>query len=690
VSSSSHVVDFRVLGPLEVAVGGTVLDLGGPQLRALLGVLVAAGGRAVSVAALVEALWGQHAPGDADRTARTYVSRLRRYLRPAAEAVGATELVVTRAPGYLLRLDPGVIDAVRFERLAVAGRQALDARHPGVAAERLAAALNLWRGAAYAEFSDIASLDSEAIRLAQLRHNALEDRIDANLATGEGRELIAELEALTSAHPGYERPWGQLMLALYRAGRQADALRTFQRARLLLREESGVEPSPVLTGIQRRILDQDKELLPRETDADACDDAAGSLTAGEDALLGNGDLQTSRQHFETAYNLARQAGDSDSMARAMLGLSGLWVHEHRTATGTHQMQARLSHALSAVGTESPLALRLRLRLAGESNYRVASHSGILAALAETRLAGDPVAHAEALSIAHHCLLGPEHGRLRRTLALELIGESTRTGRRADQLMGLLWHTVDLFLAAHPHAERRLGELRKVLAEDDFLAVGFVASAIQVMLTIRAGRFDEAEKQAQVCAELGAAAGDADAMGWNGAHLVAIRWFQGRLDELLPMVDQLVNSSTLSTIDNSYVAVRAAAAALAGEEREAASSLARLVGQDLAELPRSSTWMISMHGVAETAYRLGDAETAARVYELLSPFANLPMMASLAVACFGSAHYALGVAAMAMGDPERAVRHLHTAIQHNLALAHWPAVAVCEARSAEALALRTGR
>jgi DNA-binding SARP family transcriptional activator len=679
----SHGVDFRVLGPFEVAVESTVLDLGGPQLRALLVLLVAANGRAVSVATLVEQLWGQHAPHDADRTARTYVSRLRKYLRPAAAALGTTDLIVTRAPGYLLALDPEVIDAVRFERLAARGRRALEAGHPAVATERLVAALSLWRGAAYDEFRDVTSLDAEAIRLAELRHNALEDRIDANLAAGEGRELVAELEVLTAAHPGHERLWGQLMTALYRAGRQTDALQTFQRARLLLIEESGVEPSPVLTGIQRRILSQDTGLLTRN----GPDEEIGPLAAGADALIGRGDLRTSRRHFEAAYDLARRSGDGEGQARALLGLSGLWVHEHRMVTGSHQMQTRLRHTLSSVGADSPLALRLRVRLAGESDYRAATHAEILAALEETRLADDPVARVEALSIAHHCLLGPDHGRLRKTLALELLGESSRTGRRADRLMGLLWHTVDLFLAAHPHAERRLDELREILAEGEFLAVGFVASAIEVMLMIRAGRFDEAEKKAQACAELGEAVGDADAMGWYGAHLVAIRWFQGRLDELLPTLDQLVHSTTLSTVDNSYFAARAVAAALAGDRRKAASSLARLTGADLADLPRSSTWMVSMNGVAETAYRLGDAETAARAYELLLPFADLPVMASLAVACFGSAHYALGVAALAMGEPERAVRHLHTATQRNIALAHWPAVALCEERYAEALALR---
>lgn len=675
-------VDLRVLGTLEVDVAGTVLDLGGPQLRALLAMLVAAGGRAVGVSALVDGLWGPNAPHDAERTARTYVSRLRKSLRRAAAALGTTDLIGTRPSGYLLLLDPGLVDVVRFERLAIAGRQALDAGQPVLATQRLGAALQLWRGPAYDEFADIPSLNAEMLRLAQVRHHTVEDLIDANLATGQGRELIPELEALTAAHPGHERLWGQLMKALYRAGRQAEALRTFQRARLLLLEDSGVEPSPALTGIQRQILAQDGELLalPRNGGRE-------ELDAGTRALHVEGDLRASRKRFETAYGLAKQAGDTEGLALALLGLSGLWVHEQRTATGTHQLQARLRSALSAVAARSPLALRLRVRLTGEADYQAAQHAGILALLKETRLTGDPVVQAEALSIAHHCLLAPEHGPLRRTLALELIGESARTGRRGDRLMGLLWHTVDLFLAADPHAERRLAELEQVLAEQDHLAVAFATTAMQVMLTIRTGRFDEAEKQAQACLELGEAAGDADAIGWYGAHLVAIRWFQGRLDELLPMLDDLVHSATLSTIDNSYFAARAVAAAVAGDRRKAASSLARLAGRDLAELPRSSTWLVSMNGVAETAYRLGDAETAAKAYQLLVPFADLPVMASLAVACFGSTRYALGVAALAMGDAERAVRHLHTAIQQNLALAHWPAVAVSRARYAEALTLR---
>jgi DNA-binding SARP family transcriptional activator/tetratricopeptide (TPR) repeat protein len=259
---SAHGVDFRVLGPLEVDVNGVVLDIGGPQLQAVLALLLAGAGRVVSVSSFVEALWGQHAPQDADRTVRTYVSRLRKALAPAAAALGTGELILTRPPGYLL-LDRDIVDASRFERLAIVGGQALAAGTPAAATEQLSAALALWRGAAYGEFGAYSALNGEGMRLEQLRRNVVQDRIDADLAAGQGRELIAELEGLTAAHPEHERLWGQLMTALYRAGRQADALKAFRTARRLLVHDSGVEPSPLLTEIHRRILAQDPRLLAR-------------------------------------------------------------------------------------------------------------------------------------------------------------------------------------------------------------------------------------------------------------------------------------------------------------------------------------------------------------------------------------------------------------------------------------------
>ena len=411
------------------------------------------------------------------------------------------------------------------------------------------------------------------------------------------------------------------------------------------------------------------------------------LASGDRALDVHGDLRASRSLFEQAYRVAEQSGDTHAMGRAALGLGGLWVHEHRTAAVSALLQERLRQALPLADPRSSLALQLRIRLAAESDYRSGGQAASLAALQEARTAADPVARAQALSMAHHCLLGPGHGALRRALAAELIGESFHTGRRSDLLMGLLWQTADLLLDAEPHAERRLGELRDLLAQRDHLAVGFVVSAIDVMLTIRAGRFDQAEELAEACAQRGAAAGDVDALGWHGGQLVAIRWYQGRLAELLPMLDGLVNSPTLSVVDNSYFAALAVAAALAGDRRQAAGALAALCGRDLADLPRSSSWLVTMNGIVEAAHLLGDAGISARAYELLRPFAHLPMMASLGIACFGSVQHALGVAALTTGEVDRAVRHLRAAVDRNLALAHWPAVVASRLRYAQALALR---
>ena len=246
--------EIRVLGPFEVVVGGHQIDLGGPRPRALLALLASAGGRPVGVPTLVDQLWRDREPPDAARTVRTYVSRLRRALR---NGTGADELIVTRPPGYTLPLESDSVDAGRFERLAADGRRALREGQPGPAAERLAGALGLWRGDAYAEFADIPALAAEGYRLERLRVTAIEDRVEADLAVGLGAELIAELETLIGRHPGYERLWGQLMTALYRAGRQADALSTYQRARAALVEVSGVEPSPALQAMQRQVLDQE-------------------------------------------------------------------------------------------------------------------------------------------------------------------------------------------------------------------------------------------------------------------------------------------------------------------------------------------------------------------------------------------------------------------------------------------------
>jgi len=414
------------------------------------------------------------------------------------------------------------------------------------------------------------------------------------------------------------------------------------------------------------------------------------LLGGTHALWADGDRLASRDWFDAAYRMAESAGDGEAMACSALGLSGLWLHEQRDTAAAVLLETRLRRALDAVGPGSPLGLRLAARLAGEADYRAGRHDGILAAVREAKTAGDPIARAEAASMAFQCLLGPEHREERRRLAEGLIADSLRTGRSGDLLVGQLWRTVDRFLDADPRAERYLADLKGLLGRERQQAVGFVVDAIDAMLAIRAGRLAQAGTFARACAERGGAAGDAHALSWHGTHLLAVRWYQGRVGELLPALRGLVNSPTLSAVDYSPLAGLAVAASTAGEHREAAGALAKLLGGDLARLPRSDSWLLTLYGVAEAAHLLRDAATSAAVYDLLRPFGHLSAMAGPGVACFGSVEHALGVAALTTGDSARAVRHLREAVRHNLAIGHWPAATLSRARLAQALRMRASR
>ncbi|GHJ43080.1 SARP family transcriptional regulator [Catellatospora sp. TT07R-123] len=251
-----HNLPFRVLGPLEVSHDGQPVQVGGPNIRTVLARLLAQAGRTVSVAALAREVWADDAPADAERTIRTYVSRLRSALGPLAQA-GDVELV-TAAPGYLLRVDRDALDATRFEQLAKTGRDAASGGRHAEAAALLSEALGLWRGDAFAEFDGGDALPAAADRLRRLRLSISEERITSALATGA--DVVADLEALCRAHPERERLWSQLMIALYRADRQAEALAVFREVRTIFADEYGIEPSPQLAEVHRRILAQDPYL----------------------------------------------------------------------------------------------------------------------------------------------------------------------------------------------------------------------------------------------------------------------------------------------------------------------------------------------------------------------------------------------------------------------------------------------
>jgi len=231
-------VDYWILGPLEVFADGRAVDLGGHKQRALLAVLLLDPNHVVSTDRLIDALWHEKPPKTAGKALQLYVSELRKQL--------GKDRVQTKAPGYLLRVDEGELDLERFQRLHREGRHA--------------EALTLWRGPPLGEFAFERFAQPEIARLEELRHACLEDRIEADIASGRHAELVGELEALVREHPFRERMRAQLMLALYRSGRQAEALGVYQDARRVLVEELGIEPSSELRELQQAILNQDPAL----------------------------------------------------------------------------------------------------------------------------------------------------------------------------------------------------------------------------------------------------------------------------------------------------------------------------------------------------------------------------------------------------------------------------------------------
>jgi DNA-binding SARP family transcriptional activator len=268
-------MEFRILGPLEVSEGGRKLDLAGKQ-RTLLAILLLNVNEAVSTDRLIEDLWDGHPPETATKALQVYVSQLRKLL--------GRDRVQTKAPGYLLQVEPDELDVARFQRLHEEGK--------------LEEALALWRGPPLSDFAQKRFAQTEIARLEELRLACVEERIDQELAEGSHAELVGELEALVADHPLREHLRAQLMLALYRSRRQAEALEAYQAARRALVDELGIEPSPELQELERRILRQDPTLDVGARPAPARR-AAGTFVAREwelstleagleDALAGRG------------------------------------------------------------------------------------------------------------------------------------------------------------------------------------------------------------------------------------------------------------------------------------------------------------------------------------------------------------------------------------------------------------------
>ena len=452
-------MQIRVLGHLEASVDDRPVALGGAKQRAVLAMLGLEANRAVSADRLVEGLWGEEPPRSAAKMLQNYVWRLRKVLA----ADGGAE-ILTHGRGYELRIDPELVDVVRFERLAAeAGRAATAGQPPYAAREALA----LFRGAPLADLADEPFAAAEIRRLEDLRETTGELAIDADLAAGRHQEIIGEIEALLAEHPLRERLHAQRMLALYRSGRQADALEAFRDARRLLVEEIGVEPGGDLRGLHEAILRHDPSLelapteLPRELDV-----------AGAPSIVGrDSELAWLRERWERA-----SAGHGGLVA--VLGGHGMGKTRlaGELAGEAHRGGATVLHATGWQPTQAIAQLLLRARKATRPTLLVLDDADASeTAMAALGQAERELTAAPALALA--TVQGPEAvARLRCRASLELAPLDADAVRRIALLYAPGDVPADELLEASGGVPGRVHELASAWARRRMAAVAGRAAA----------------------------------------------------------------------------------------------------------------------------------------------------------------------------------------------------------------------
>jgi DNA-binding SARP family transcriptional activator len=345
-------MEFRILGPLEVWDGGCEVSLGGPKPRALLAVLLLHPNEVVPADRLIDELWGEETPARAAAALRVNVSRLRKAL--------PQDVLTTRSPGYVLRVEPEELDLHQFERLVDEGRGLLTRSLLADASNRLREALSLWRGPALADFAYESFAQTAIARFEEIRLAAVELRIDADLVLGRHDELVGELEALVAEHPLRERLRRYLMTALYRSGRQAEALDAYKDARRALVDELGIEPSGALQELERAILRQDPALDGETTARVAVHEiversilVAITHEARMDALLAV--AEPLARHPPRVMILARLVSDA-----AALGPASAWLEARRSALEGRGVVARTAAFTSTAPGEELARLATEL------------------------------------------------------------------------------------------------------------------------------------------------------------------------------------------------------------------------------------------------------------------------------------------------------------------------------------------
>ncbi len=496
-------MEFRILGPLEVAAHGRPVALPGSRERAVLVLLLLSANRVVPAERLVADLWDGKAQKAAAGTLRVFVSRLRKAFREG----GGDAVVITKPPGYLVQIERAALDAARFDDLLAEGREyAARSDHEGAAA-RLRQALALWRGPALTDVADVPAARAEAARLEEARMAALEERVEADLGCGRHAEVVPELDQLTKDHPLRERLWGQRMVALYRSGRQADALRVYQELRRLLAEELGLEPSLEVARLENAILRQAPELQAPGLAA-RCAATPSRVSMGPTTFLFS-DIEASTRRWEgdpeaMTVDLARH----DELLRAAIEAAGGEIFSHtgdgmaaafRGAPDAVAAAVAAQRALASAAWAAPGPLRVRMAIhAGVAQSREGNYFGPalnrVARLLGTASGGQVLcSHAAAELIgadlpADVALLDLGEHRLADLARVERVFQVAQPELRSQfpPLRSLAAHRHNLPVALTPFIgrARELDELNTLLAGSRLLTLTGVGGAGKTRLAIQ--------------------------------------------------------------------------------------------------------------------------------------------------------------------------------------------------------------
>ncbi|MGE0680060.1 MAG: hypothetical protein AB7P69_03985 [Candidatus Binatia bacterium] len=514
-------------------------------------------------------------------------------------------------------------------------------------------------------------------------HNRVRDVVLSSLDPGECLAAHARAaQLLTGTTP--ERVLRRAHHAFAAANRStedaATAVQLAREAAVALQETGDFEQAAVL-------LDRAVELHTAAALPGPC---AAIVVEHAEAVLACGQLAAARPLFHRAARLAETEEDPFILARAALGLGGVWVREHRLLEEAERVSALQRQALAMLPHDATvLRTRLSIRLAAESAYRGGSVAAVIEGVDIARRTGNARALAEALSLCHHTLLTPEYVTSRLVLANELITVASVARDGMLSLIGLCWRAVDLFLLGDPSAHMALTEVRLRADALRCRSVLFIVQAIEVMLAIRAGRFEQAEHAAAACYALGVEVGDADAVAYYGAHLAAIRVFQGREAAIADATASIAAAPTLTERDHAFSSAAALFALRAGQPAQARATLESLTRDGFQSIIPTSSWLVTMQAIIELAAALNDRQNAQAAYDLLLPYAELPLMASLAIVCFGAVHRPLALAASTCGKIDLAIAHFEAAVTTNERLGHRPAAIQTRAELALTLLQRAG-